>query len=114
MTKLDGNYYPQLTGIRAIAAFMVFFFHFNPFHEGFIFHFVNEFHVGVTVFFVLSGFLITYRYIDSFEFSREWFSKYIINRVARIYPMYILITICAFIFAPDIVKTVPIFILNIT
>lgn len=50
-------------------------------------------YIGVTVFFVLSGFLIGYRYFDSKDFS---FKKYIVNRVARIYPIYLLLTILTF------------------
>ena len=56
--------FPALTGIRAVAAFMVYIHHRNPFDEVFfgkkIHDFFGEFHVGVTIFFVLSGFLITY------------------------------------------------------
>lgn len=114
MTKSKDNYFPQLTGIRAIAAYLVFFFHYNPFNDGFLSNCLVQFNIGVAVFFVLSGFLITYRYSDNFEFSSDWFSQYVLNRVARIYPIYFLLTICTFIFVHYIPRTVPIFILNIT
>jgi peptidoglycan/LPS O-acetylase OafA/YrhL len=90
-------YFNALTGVRAIAAYMVFLHHFNPltFMKGsFLYDFVQEFHIGVTIFFVLSGFLIAHRYYDSVTFS---FKKYLINRVARIYPMYVLLTAGTFI-----------------
>jgi peptidoglycan/LPS O-acetylase OafA/YrhL len=97
----SNQYIPQLTGIRCIAAYMVFLHHFNPvkiFHpDSFADHFINEFYTGVTVFFVLSGFLIAYRYMDSFTFSLRWFLKYMKNRFARIYPMYFLLTVLTFI-----------------
>lgn len=92
------RYLPALTGVRAIAAFMVCLFHSNPFSEvraGTIVHnFFNEFHVGVTFFFVLSGFLIAYRYYDETKID---FKKYFVNRFARIYPVYFLLT-TAYIF----------------
>src|SRR5215831_4292959 len=97
----NNNYIPQLTGIRCIAAYMVFLHHFNPvkmYHPGsFLDEFIAEFYTGVTVFFVLSGFLIAYRYMDSFTFSLRWFLKYMKNRFARIYPMYFLLTVLTFI-----------------
>ncbi|MCC3157501.1 acyltransferase [Hymenobacter sp. 15J16-1T3B] len=96
------KYYPALTGIRALAAYMVFFHHFNPLRTNdvsvnFLGDIVQEFHIGVTIFFVLSGFLITARYIDRITISTKWFINYMRNRVARIYPLYFLLTICTFI-----------------
>ena len=95
------SYFPELTGVRAVAAFMVYLHHYNPFKElpefAFVYNFVNEFHVGVTVFFVLSGFLIGYRYINTFSFTKAWFIKYVQNRVARIYPVYAALTILTFV-----------------
>ncbi len=99
------QYMPALTGIRAIAAFMVCIFHYNPFKayreatgwKHFAFSFINELHVGVTIFFVLSGFLICYRYYGTaVHITRKWFGRYMMNRVARIYPMYLLITLLTF------------------
>jgi peptidoglycan/LPS O-acetylase OafA/YrhL len=47
-------YIPALTGVRAIAAFLVFFHHANQAEFPFpLFRVLNEFHIGVTVFFVL-------------------------------------------------------------
>ncbi len=95
------NYFPALTGIRAVAACMVFLHHFNPFKASVfgkpIHDFVQEFHVGVTIFFVLSGFLIYYRYSESVSLTRQGIKTYFINRFARIYPMYFIITIISFL-----------------
>ena len=44
-------------------------------------------------FFVLSGFLIAFRYFDQNPIN---FKKYMVNRLARIYPMYLLITFGVF------------------
>lgn len=92
------TYFLELTGVRAIAAYMLFIHHYNPFVERIfgktIYDFTQEFIVGVTLFFVLSGFLITYRYYDINDFP---FKKYIVNRFARIYPIYFILTISTFI-----------------
>ncbi len=96
----SSTYLPALTGVRAIAAFMVFFHHFNRVEFPYpIFRILNEFHTGVTVFFVLSGFLICLRYYETCEITESWFKKYIKNRIARIYPMYLLLTLATFAFA---------------
>lgn len=96
-------YFPALTGVRAAAAYLVYLHHFNPFGEGgAAYAYAAEFHIGVTIFFVLSGFLITARYYGEARLSRGWLGGYIRNRVARIYPMYFLLTVLAFAAAyPD-------------
>jgi peptidoglycan/LPS O-acetylase OafA/YrhL len=94
--KSGQSYFKELTGIRAIAAYMVFFHHFNIFEKNSWLHnFCGEFYIGVTVFFVLSGFLISYRY---FDVKRISVSKYLLNRFARIYPVYFIITLLTFYF----------------
>ena len=99
--RAQQNYIPALTGVRAMAAYLVFISHFAyVFDEKFphsVQRFFNEFHIGVTIFFVLSGFLIAFRYFDSFKLTKDWFKQYLKNRVARIYPMYAILTIGAFI-----------------
>ncbi len=93
----DSSYIPQITGIRAIAAFMVYVHHFPTGQEilpSALFRMTLELHTGVGLFFVLSGFLIYQRYYESCTFERSWWGNYTKNRVARIYPMYFLLT-CA-------------------
>lgn len=94
------NYIPALTGVRALAAYLVFISHFGYIFDNNFPHivqrFLGEFHIGVTIFFVLSGFLITFRYYHSFHLTTNWFKQYLKNRVARIYPMYFLLTLLAF------------------
>ena len=89
----EKQFFPALTGYRAIAAWMIFVYHFMPFESGrynaFVKKIIYEFHIGVTLFFVLSGFLITYRYYHQNPINIK---KYLINRFARIYPMYFLLT----------------------
>ncbi|MDF7811662.1 acyltransferase [Hymenobacter sp. YC55] len=99
------KYFPALTGIRAVAAFMVVLFHFNPLvyvnqqniAVRWLNYFIQQLHVGVPIFFVLSGFLITYRYINTVELSERWIKQYLWNRFTRIYPMYFILTAITFL-----------------
>ncbi len=96
MKETEARYFNALTGVRAVAAYMVFINHYQPFVRfgEDIAAFFSEMYAGVTVFFVLSGFLITYKYFDVVDFS---FHQYMVNRIARIYPMYFLLTLFTFI-----------------
>lgn len=97
-TTPSKKFFPALTGYRAIAAWMIFVYHFMPFNSPrypqWIKSIVGEFHMGVDLFFVLSGFLIAYRYYNDYPIH---FRKYMGNRIARIYPMYFIITTAVFI-----------------
>lgn len=112
--------YPALTGIRAIAAYMVFLHHYDVFENlsfgNFTHDFFKEFHVGVTFFFVLSGFLICNKYFEETNFE---FKSYLIKRFARIYPLYFLLTsitflIPAFFYNQNSFYDLKIFLSNIT
>lgn len=92
--KTSRKYFPQLTGLRAIAAFLVYFHHFTPW--GPTSRFTAEWHIGVNVFFVLSGFLIAHRYANTFVWQWGSIKHYLVNRFARIYPMYLILTLITF------------------
>jgi peptidoglycan/LPS O-acetylase OafA/YrhL len=100
--KLKAKFFPALTGVRAFAAILVF-----TTHAGYILasslgpgvqRYFNELSIGLPMFFVLTGFLITLRYYDNFEYSLKWTKKYMISRAARLYPMYFLFTAAAFVY----------------
>lgn len=57
---------------------------------------MHEGHVGVAIFFVLSGFLITIRYMDHIQGTMAWATRYVWGRFSRIYPMYFLLTAVTF------------------
>ncbi|MBI3534495.1 MAG: acyltransferase [Deltaproteobacteria bacterium] len=82
---------PALTGLRTIAAYFVFLYHYAPSEAvigRFIYGIFRELHIGVTIFFVLSGFLITIRYYATTKISLPWLIGYFKNRFARIYPVF--------------------------
>jgi peptidoglycan/LPS O-acetylase OafA/YrhL len=85
-------YYPALTGLRAVAAYLVFAHHFRPadcpaWYE----RLTGQLFVGVSLFFVLSGFVIATRYQGSVQLTWGWWRGYLWRRVARIYPVYFLL-----------------------
>jgi peptidoglycan/LPS O-acetylase OafA/YrhL len=97
MAKIQ-QYFSSLTGVRAAAAYLVFVFHFNPFPPAsWAWRLAGEGHIGVAIFFVLSGFLIPTSYMDKAELSRHWLKKYFQNRLARIGPLYFLLTALTFL-----------------
>jgi peptidoglycan/LPS O-acetylase OafA/YrhL len=85
----------SLTGLRFAAALIVFFSHYPiPGLSGWCLRVDASGYAGVTFFFVLSGFIISYNYLDSFlESPTTHLGKYAISRFARIYPLYILATV---------------------
>lgn len=90
--KIGEERFPALTGVRALAAFIVFFHHLRlHLTPGWLEGLERTFYWGVTLFFVLSGFLITYRYYDAIVLSGAWLRTYFVNRFARIYPVYFLV-----------------------
>jgi peptidoglycan/LPS O-acetylase OafA/YrhL len=90
---------PALTGLRAIAAWLVFVrhTHLHPLQPEWVTRASAEMHIGVSIFFVLSGFLITLRYYESSRRDLRWFAGYLRFRVARIYPVYFLLTLMSLV-----------------
>ena len=73
------TYRPEIDGLRTIAVLSVFFFHagINTFSGGFI---------GVDVFFVISGFLITSLILSDRDSGKYTISRFYERRVRRILP----------------------------
>jgi peptidoglycan/LPS O-acetylase OafA/YrhL len=118
MAGKPGNfvYFPALTGVRAIAAWMVFAHHFNPFDpQGnlWLHNLVYVMHTGVSIFFVLSGFLIWHRYHHNVEELLSW-RYYFQNRFARIFPLYFVLATATFLTMTDQTDLVTTYLLNIT
>ena len=97
MQKLSG-----LTGLRFLAAFYVFIFHIQmrvgtPFLPKILTNLVSQGALGVNVFFVLSGFILSYSQIKGLAIvqfpDRSQFINFMIKRIARIYPAYVVRTI---------------------
>lgn len=78
-----------------VAALMIFLNHYesancsvNRFCNVFL-----EFHSAITIFFVLSGFLITVHYFEKARLNLKSLRDFYIKRLVRIYALLILVTI---------------------
>lgn len=93
------TYYRPLTGLRALAALLVFLTHSSPLRllTNSPILLALDFSIGVNIFFVLSGFLIALRYAEQASTKLVFWQKYLINRLARIYPIWFLLSTIALI-----------------
>jgi peptidoglycan/LPS O-acetylase OafA/YrhL len=83
------TYYPKLDGLRGYAVISVLLFHLNiHYHlESKLSYLFFYGWLGVQVFFVLSGFLITNILLESKK-SNNYFKSFYIRRTLRIFPIY--------------------------
>lgn len=85
-----------LTGVRGVAASLVAIYHFSPTKEmapGVVRNLIGRGYLWVDLFFVLSGFVIALNYGHLFAsgFTRRAFATFLVRRVARIYPLYVVV-----------------------
>lgn len=104
-------YFKNLNGLRFIAAFAVIIHHIEQiksFYSLHNFYYTIPFikiigKLGVVLFFVLSGFLITYLLlIEEKKFKEIDIKKFYLRRILRIWPLYFLIIILAIFILPQI------------
>jgi peptidoglycan/LPS O-acetylase OafA/YrhL len=88
------QYYPALDGLRGVAILLVIIYH----NFGFINYFFFGW-LGVDLFFVLSGFLITDILLKSFG-SPNYLRNFYARRVLRIFPVYYLSLILFLVVLP--------------
>lgn len=92
-------YYPALDGLRGTAIILVLIYH--------NFGFIGQFYfgwLGVDLFFVLSGFLITDILMNSLD-SPRYLRNFYMRRVLRIFPLYYLSLIFFLLIYPALFKT---------
>lgn len=79
--------------------------HWGNFKDSIFFHVLTKItskgHLGVSLFFVLSGFLITYLMITELQKTGKIkFSNFIARRILRVWPLYFVVVIFGFIIFP--------------
>jgi len=90
---LVGHHFPELDGIRGIAICLVLVFHCKSIASpstplaSFYVTVASIGWIGVDLFFVLSGFLITAILLDTFD-SQNYFRSFYTRRILRILPLY--------------------------
>ena len=110
-------YFPGLNGVRFCAAFLVMLDHLELFKSYFGFRMLwsESFssylgNLGVTIFFVLSGFLITYLLLTEKKQSAISIKNFYMRRILRIWPLYFLIVVISFFIIPHIdIFNVPVY-----
>lgn len=99
MTTLPKPHFiPALGGVRAFIAWWVVLFHAQshllalvPEFAGFLRPIVGSGHMRVDIFFVLSGFVLSYRYAPEFRTPRgTGYLSFVLRRLWRIYPLHVL------------------------
>ncbi|MHA8050875.1 acyltransferase family protein [Aquirufa sp. ROCK-SH2] len=86
-----------LTSLRFVFSFMVFCSHLiflvdspNQFVKKVYLNIFKEGYIGVSFFFMLSGFILAYNYYDKIISKTISFKSFYINRFARIYPLHLI------------------------
>jgi peptidoglycan/LPS O-acetylase OafA/YrhL len=85
------KYRPDIDGLRAVAVLSVVAFHAFPAYMGGGF-------IGVDVFFVISGFLISTIIFENFDRGTFSFVEFYTRRIKRIFPALLLVLIASFAF----------------
>jgi len=94
------SYYPALDGLRGLAIVLVLichnFYYIVPFRRGW---------VGVDLFFVLSGFLISDVLLRK-KNENHFLLKFYMRRILRIFPLYYLTLIICFFILPRVISSI--------
>lgn len=103
--------FPNLTPLRFIAAYLVVIFHIEETRKMFDMSNLTRFSLftlgplAVTLFFVLSGFLITYLLLREHEQCRQIdVSRFYMRRILRIWPVYFLMVFIGLVLIPAGIK----------
>ncbi|MDQ2924545.1 MAG: acyltransferase, partial [Acidobacteriota bacterium] len=78
---------PALTGIRTLLALSILLFHFTPAGLGPLYAIIDNGYVFVSFFFLMSGYILAYNYLDrpgGLRLSDFW-----VARISRLYPVYL-------------------------
>jgi len=97
MNKIGSSTISLLDGFRGIAILLVILYHVG--------HILNFGWIGVDLFFVLSGFLITGKLVEAIQ-DKNYFRVFYIKRIARIVPAYYFLLLVVFVITPALFHSV--------
>jgi peptidoglycan/LPS O-acetylase OafA/YrhL len=110
---LKGTHYVALDGLRGLAILLVVVYHFGLMHQdahsssaGPLLGFAQLGWMGVDLFYVLSGVLITGILLETKE-RPHYFRNFLMRRFLRIWPIYYLNLLLFFVAAPLLLDAVP-------
>ena len=87
----QSKYRPDIDGLRAVAVLAVIFFHAFP-------KYMRGGFIGVDIFFVISGYLITTIILEGLDGGSFSFSGFYSRRVRRIFPALIVVLVASLVF----------------
>lgn len=82
--KKINKYIAGLDGLRAIAVSLILLYHLFP-------HFFKGGFIGVSLFFVLSGYLVTWTSLRASEIKKYTIKDFYLKRIKRIYPLLFMV-----------------------
>src|SRR5579863_4301730 len=108
LSEKQQQYLPNLDGLRFLGAFILIILHVEGIKAtmgaektGVIYHFFHEGNLFVSLFFVLSGFLITYLLLhEKQNTSKINFKKFYTRRILKIWPLYFFIGLVGYFILP--------------
>jgi peptidoglycan/LPS O-acetylase OafA/YrhL len=113
VTGISRAHSVHLDGLRGLAILLVMIYHFSLPHAGFHGHdsgvllqLAQAGWMGVDLFFVLSGFLITGILVGT-RAQKHYFRNFLARRFLRIWPLYYLILLVFLVVLPLVLPTVP-------
>lgn len=87
----------SLTGLRGVAAVSVLLYHIphNPAFEAFRIPLFSRAYLAVDLFFILSGFVISFGYHGRVvnHLGRASYIDFLVNRMARVWPLHLIVTL---------------------
>lgn len=105
---LPKQYFPELDGLRGLAILAVMFVH-VPVQS--LRPFFTLGWVGVDLFFVLSGFLITGILLDN-KGNSKFFTTFYARRILRVFPVYYLVLLLVFVVGPAIYPSTQVYVVT--